>query len=100
MARPGLELHGDPMYGGRAIGPFTVSLAALIVGAAYCALDEYEILMETRQTRRPPMMLRKLDPDFQRWYGAALSKIATAEAAMLQRRRSAHGAVPAVRRRG
>jgi 3-hydroxy-9,10-secoandrosta-1,3,5(10)-triene-9,17-dione monooxygenase len=80
---PGLELHGDPMYGGRAIGPFTVSLAALIVGAAYCALDEYEVLMETRMTRRPPMMLRKFDPDFQRWYGAALSKIATAEAAVM-----------------
>ena len=71
------------MYGGRAIGPFTVSLAALIVGAAYCALDEYEILMETRQSRRPPMVLRKFDLDFQRWYGAALSKIATAEAAVM-----------------
>lgn len=80
---PGLELHGNPMYGGRAIGPFTVSLAALIVGAAYCALDEYEVLMETRLTRRPPMVLRKFDLDFQRWYGAALSKVATAEAAVM-----------------
>ena len=79
----GLELHGNPMYGGRAIGPFTVSLAALIVGAAYCALDEYEILMETRQNRRPPMVLRKYDLDFQRWYGAALAKISTAEAAVM-----------------
>ena len=97
---PGLELHGNPMYGGRAIGPFTMSLAALIVGAAYCALDEYEILMETRQNRRPPMVLRKFDLDFQRWYGAALAKIATAEAAAVERRRPAHGAVPARCRRG
>jgi 3-hydroxy-9,10-secoandrosta-1,3,5(10)-triene-9,17-dione monooxygenase len=80
---PGLELHGNPMYGGRAIGPFTLCLAALIVGAAYCALDEYEILMETRLTRRPPMVPRKHDLDFQRWYGAALAKIATAEAALM-----------------
>jgi 3-hydroxy-9,10-secoandrosta-1,3,5(10)-triene-9,17-dione monooxygenase len=80
---PGLRLHGNPMYGGRAIGPFTVCLAALIVGAAYCALDEYEVLLNTRQTRRPPLMLRKDDPDFQRWFGAAMAKVATAEAALM-----------------
>jgi 3-hydroxy-9,10-secoandrosta-1,3,5(10)-triene-9,17-dione monooxygenase len=79
---PGLALHGNPMYGGRAIGPFTICLAALIVGAAYCALDEYEMLLNTRQTRRPPMMLRRDDPDFQRWFGMAWAKIATAEAAL------------------
>ncbi len=80
---PGLELHGNPMYAGRAIGPFTICLAALIVGAAYCALDEYEVLLNTKLTRRPPMVLRKFDSDFQRWFGTALAKIATAEAALL-----------------
>jgi 3-hydroxy-9,10-secoandrosta-1,3,5(10)-triene-9,17-dione monooxygenase len=80
---PGLELHGNPMYGGRAIGPFTICLAALIVGAAHCALDEYELLLNTRQTRRPPFMLRRDDPDFQRWFGTAMAKVATAEAALL-----------------
>ena len=80
---PGLELHGNPMYAGRAIGPFTICLAALIVGAAYNALDEYEVLLNTKLTRRPPMVLRKYDSDFQRWFGAAMAKIATAEAALL-----------------
>lgn len=80
---PGLELHGNPMYAGRAIGPFTICLAALIVGAAYCALDEYEVLLNTKLTRRPPMVLRKFDSDFQRWFGTALAKVATAEAALL-----------------
>jgi 3-hydroxy-9,10-secoandrosta-1,3,5(10)-triene-9,17-dione monooxygenase len=80
---PGLELHGNPMYAGRAIGPFTICLAALIVGAAYCALDEYEVLLNTRQTRLPPFVPRREDPDFQRWFGEAWAKIATAEAALL-----------------
>ena len=80
---PGLELHGKPMYGGRAIGPFTICLAALIVGAAYCALDEYEVLLNTKLNRRPPMVLRKYDADFQRWFGTAMAKVATAEAALL-----------------
>jgi 3-hydroxy-9,10-secoandrosta-1,3,5(10)-triene-9,17-dione monooxygenase len=80
---PGLELHGNPMYGGRAIGPFTICLAALLVGAAKGALDEYELLMNTRTTRRPPIGPRKDDPDFQRWFGTAIAKVATAEAALL-----------------
>ena len=80
---PGLELHGNPIYAGRAIGPFTICLAALIVGAAYCALDEYEVLLNTKLTRRPPMVLRKYDSDFQRWFGTAMAKVATAEAALL-----------------
>ena len=40
---PGVALHGNPMYGGRALGLFTMCLAAVIVGAAYNALDEYEV---------------------------------------------------------
>jgi 3-hydroxy-9,10-secoandrosta-1,3,5(10)-triene-9,17-dione monooxygenase len=80
---PGLRLHGNPMYGGRALGCFTVTLGAIMVGAAYNALDEYEALLETRLTPLPPMVPRKLDPDYQRWYGRALAKIATAEAAVL-----------------
>src|SRR5204863_9325347 len=32
---PGLALHGNPMYGGRALGIFTMCLAAVMVGAAY-----------------------------------------------------------------
>ena len=80
---PGLRLHGNPMYGGRALGCFTITLAAIMVGAAYNALDEYESMLETKLTPLPPMIPRKLDPDYQRWYGRALAKISTAEAAVL-----------------
>ena len=79
---PGLELHRNPMYAGRAIGPFTLSLAAITIGAAYCALDEYELMMETKTGPRPPMVPRKFDIDYQRWYGEALTKIGLAEAAV------------------
>jgi 3-hydroxy-9,10-secoandrosta-1,3,5(10)-triene-9,17-dione monooxygenase len=81
---PGLELHGNPMYAGRALSPFTISLAALTVGAGYNALDEFEHQMRTRKTSMPPTVPRLTDPDFQRWYGAARTRIATAEAAVLR----------------
>jgi 3-hydroxy-9,10-secoandrosta-1,3,5(10)-triene-9,17-dione monooxygenase len=77
---PGLALHGNPMYVGRALAPFTISLAALTVGAGYHALDEFEHQMRTRKTSIPPMVPRLGDPEHQRWYGTALGKLATAEA--------------------
>jgi 3-hydroxy-9,10-secoandrosta-1,3,5(10)-triene-9,17-dione monooxygenase len=80
---PGLRLHGNPMYAGRAISCFTMTLAAILVGAAYNALDEYETLMSTKPTHLPPMVARKLDLDYQRYFGQAWAKICTAEAALL-----------------
>lgn len=80
---PGSRLHGNPMYSGRAVSIFTLSLAAVTVGAAYNALDEYERLMRERKTPLPPFIPRVKDPDYQRWYGRALTHIATAEAATL-----------------
>jgi 3-hydroxy-9,10-secoandrosta-1,3,5(10)-triene-9,17-dione monooxygenase len=71
------------MYSGRAVSIFTLSLAAVTVGAAYNALDEYERLMRERKTPLPPFIPRVKDPDYQRWYGRALTHIATAEAATL-----------------
>jgi 3-hydroxy-9,10-secoandrosta-1,3,5(10)-triene-9,17-dione monooxygenase len=80
---PGSRLHGNPMYSGRAVSIFTISLGAVAVGAAYNALDEYERLMRERKTPLPPFVPRIKDPDYQRWYGRALTHIATAEAAVL-----------------
>jgi 3-hydroxy-9,10-secoandrosta-1,3,5(10)-triene-9,17-dione monooxygenase len=80
---PGLRLHGNPMYGGRAISCFTMTLAAIMVGAAYNALDEYETMMSTKTAPLPPFVPRRLDLDYQRHFGRALAKIATAEAALL-----------------
>jgi 3-hydroxy-9,10-secoandrosta-1,3,5(10)-triene-9,17-dione monooxygenase len=79
---PGSRLHANPMYSGRAMCIFTMSLAAVTVGAAYNALDEYERLMRSKATALPPFGLRVHDRENQRWYGRALSHIATAEAAL------------------
>jgi len=80
---PGLALHGNPLYCGRALCVFTMSVAGLVVGGAYNALDEYEIWMRNKTTPLPPITPRTEDPDFQRWYGLALAKISTAEAALM-----------------
>jgi 3-hydroxy-9,10-secoandrosta-1,3,5(10)-triene-9,17-dione monooxygenase len=79
---PGYALHGNPLYHGRALAPFTLTLAAILVGAAY-ALDDYERLMEERTIPLPPFTMRRLDPDYQRHFGRAMAKLATAEAALL-----------------
>ncbi len=79
----GLRLHGNPLYGGRALSCFTLTLAAIAVGAAYNALDEYEEMLSAKMTPLPPFVPRKLDPDFQRYFGEAWATIATAEAALL-----------------
>jgi 3-hydroxy-9,10-secoandrosta-1,3,5(10)-triene-9,17-dione monooxygenase len=80
---PGSRLHGNPMYAGRCVSFFQLELTALMIGAARGALDEYEGIITTRRTQRPPAVVRAEDPDYQRWFGTAIGKLATAEAAML-----------------
>ena len=80
---PGFALHGNPLYCGRALCVFTMSVAGLVVGGAYNALDEYENWMRAKTTPLPPFVRRTEDPDFQRWYGSALAKIGMAEATLM-----------------
>ena len=82
--RPGYRLHGNPMYAGRTLSFFQGELTAIMVGAVKGALDEYEEILRTRKTQRPPIVPRYEDPDYQRWLGMAIGQIATAEAALLQ----------------
>ena len=79
----GYRLHGNPMYNSRGLGFFTMSVGSIMVGGAYGALDEFEHILKSRDLPRPPFGPRAADPDHQRWYGAALTKIATAEGALL-----------------
>jgi 3-hydroxy-9,10-secoandrosta-1,3,5(10)-triene-9,17-dione monooxygenase len=81
---PGSELHGNPMYRGRWMSFFQGELASVMTGAARGALDEYEALLRSRKTQRPPIVDRAEDPDYQRWFGLALGRVATAEAALIQ----------------
>ena len=45
-------------------------------------LDEYERLMRSKTTGLPPFQPRIENREYQRWYGRALTHIATAEAAL------------------
>jgi 3-hydroxy-9,10-secoandrosta-1,3,5(10)-triene-9,17-dione monooxygenase len=81
---PGLRLHGNPMYAGRTLSFFQAELAALMVGGLKGALEEYETILTSRKTQRPPIVSRHLDPDYQRWFGLALGQTAAAEAALIQ----------------
>lgn len=81
---PGQRLHDNPMYGGRAGGAVAITLAAVVVGAGYNALDEYEQLLQTKKSGVAPFGPRRLDPDYQRYFGGAMVRIATAEAALIR----------------
>ena len=76
---PGLALHGNPLYAGRTLSVFQSELSALATGALRGALEEYESIIRTRRTQRPPIVARHLDPDYQRWFGQALTAASAAE---------------------
>jgi 3-hydroxy-9,10-secoandrosta-1,3,5(10)-triene-9,17-dione monooxygenase len=78
----GLELHGNPLYVGRALGPFTMSLGAAIIGAGFNALDQLEAEMRTKMTPLPPFIPRFHDADFQRYFGGAKARLSMAQAAL------------------
>mgnify|MGYP006374477507 CR=1 FL=1 len=80
---PGFALHGSPIYAGRAMTVLTLTLGGLAVGGAYAALDAFEEQMRLRGTALPPVVPRLTDPDYQRWYGAALVRIGVARATIL-----------------
>jgi 3-hydroxy-9,10-secoandrosta-1,3,5(10)-triene-9,17-dione monooxygenase len=81
---PGPRIHRNPLYAGRTLSVFQVELAALATGAVKGALDVYEGLLRTRKTQRPPIVDRYLDPDYQRWFGLAIGRVAAAEALVAQ----------------
>ena len=82
-SNPGIALHGNPIYGGRTLAVFQTGLTALALGGVRAAIDEYEELLRTRKTQRPPIVARYLDPDYQRWLGTAIGRVAAAEAAVI-----------------
>ncbi len=79
---PGSAAYGNSMYSARHGSSFALALGVLCVGGALGALDEYAAQMTTRKITIPPFVMRADDPDFQRYYGGAIVKLATAEAAV------------------
>ena len=82
-ARHGTRLHRNPMYLGRFIAPYHMSLVMPVVGAARAALDEFEENVVTRPTYHPPIMPRREHFDTQRPFGYALTLTDSAEALLM-----------------
>ena len=80
---PGTKLHGNPMYLGRFIAPYHMSLVMPVVGAARAALDEFEDTVAPRPTYHPPIMPRLQHFDTQRPFGYAMTLADSAEALLL-----------------
>jgi 3-hydroxy-9,10-secoandrosta-1,3,5(10)-triene-9,17-dione monooxygenase len=79
----GSRLHNNPMYAGRCLSFFHAELVSVLVGLGYAAIDEYEKIIRTKTTLYPPMMLRYLHHDYQRYLGLALGMIAAAKRLVL-----------------
>lgn len=81
---PGTLLHrGNPLYGGLFNAFAEGSLAAMAVGAAEAAIDEYVSIL-TSKTAGPTGVLRKDVPDYQRTLGLAVVTADTARAAAIR----------------
>jgi 3-hydroxy-9,10-secoandrosta-1,3,5(10)-triene-9,17-dione monooxygenase len=80
---PGSRLHGNAMYAGRCLSFFHAELVAVLVGLGYAAIDEYEKIIRTKTTLYPPMMLRYLHHDYQRYLGLALGMMNAAKRLVL-----------------
>jgi len=73
-------VHPNPLYAGP-IGPLLfMELAAVAVGVARGALDEYEAILRRRTTLFPPTVPRSEHHEYQRSFGEAFGLIDLAEA--------------------
>lgn len=75
----GTELHGNPLYIGRLTAFYAGEVVSVAVGTARAALDEFERIITTKKTLKPPHMLRYEHHDFQRAFGLALTMTDAAE---------------------
>lgn len=81
---PGYRVHGNPMYCGIFSGYSQLEIAAILVGCARAAADEYERILRAKKTMGPRPRPRYMAPEYQRWLGSALGKIDAAEDALLR----------------
>lgn len=84
IERPGRAIHANPMYFGRTV-PFLVSEStAVVVGAAYGALDVYGETIKTKKAIFPPFPYRYELAEIQHNYGRCQTLIDTAYFAALR----------------
>ena len=77
---PGARLHGNPMYLGVPGGVYHSTFTAILTGAAWAAIDEYEQILRKKSVMGRPDVLKLHDPASQAALGEALSLTHAAEA--------------------
>lgn len=80
---PGWHLTGNPLYAGRHFVIFQMSIASAAIGGAFGALDEFAAQLTSKKVSHPPFSLRADDADYQRYFGAAYTRLRMARAAVL-----------------
>lgn len=80
---PGTRLHKNPIYLGIPTGWFNTEFAAILVGTAWAALDEFKELATTKTQLLNPHNKIGADPFVQHSYGRALALTQSAEALTL-----------------
>lgn len=80
---PGYQLHGNPLYLGRTLTVFISGLTVTQTGAAWACLDEYEELLEKKNSSFPPRVPRTESPEYQMWYGQIMSLTESADALLI-----------------
>ncbi|MDR3512727.1 MAG: hypothetical protein P4L73_13910 [Caulobacteraceae bacterium] len=85
---PGVKLHGNTMYLGLNTSFFGSTIASVMVGAAWAAIDEFDVVLRTKRTVGPPFQERYKSHDYQRVFGEAMLLARAAETILLDVGRS------------
>ena len=78
IERPGRSLHANPMYFGRTVPFLVAESTAVVVGAAYGALDIYGDTVRAKKAHFPPFPYRYELAEIQHNYGRCQTLIDTA----------------------
>lgn len=80
---PGYRSTGNPLYLGNVNAVYSGSLAALMLGAAYSALDAFEELLATKPRQTAPIVLRAEHRDGLRQYAQVRRLLDSAQAVLI-----------------
>ena len=81
---PGWGTHDNPLYSGGLFSLLFFELAAIAIGIARGAIDEYEDVLRSKALDIPPFALRGHVDEYQHHLGQAIGLVDVAEAALLE----------------
>ena len=81
---PGWGTHENPLYAGGLFSLLFFELAAIAIGVARGAVDEYEEVLRSKALDIPPFVLRGHVDEYQHHLGEAIALVDVAEAALLE----------------